>query len=764
MAEVVLTTLKCPNCGANIRAEDLKKPVECLYCGSTVIPTRNQFSNAGAYTPVNTTRVDGIKNSSSALAYIETFFDSFDWDAFAYSDDISILEIDMLVESLMVTSADEKNTWILSFLSTYTPYMKKARSCEHVLDDVVAGYMKGNLDTYSKFDAYKQIVAMLEDTRPSVVKALENAVVNAEKYGASNAEIYDLKTKLDGVKFLNVSVAFETVESIPQIQEYIRQKNERIKSELLADGIDADAEYERALAAIEENKYTDALDILMILHGYRDSGKLIEKVDKLFVISDVLEIAGSLYYLQKARDGESYDLYKVKDRVVSSSPILNKIARIVTNYANRLYYIDTSNRLRCFDLMTCLVNKVYKNEFDPKSVFLKRDGYLYIVARVQNASSDTSSVEFATIKLSNGEIKIVLSNIEKVCQVFDKKIVYVVSEKKGVRITKICDYNGENVMTVGRGVIVEGVVDDSVIYTKPSPNKFNKDIYVISKENEPRLIEKNIYKFDGVYAGKLFYYVGCEYRSSLINVNLDGTQRREMPSCVSKILCNIGEHIYFIRTSGHNSVICKSRIDGSGMCVVADDVEDYIALKNGYMYYLDYYAHLIRVRMDGSGRKDLCKSVKKVLFVDDNKIVFLSTDGKMRGQGEEPDRVVSSIYQIDLLGEGIRKLAYDVKEAKQYDDNFVYYIAEKPATGDTRLDMLFRLDLQTGDIVKLMEIRVSTKKSNMGCLASIIAAVLLLIITFIGISNESMGLLIFGGLGVLIAGVAGICSMLKGTE
>ena len=41
----------------------------------------------------------------------------------------------------------------------------------------------------------------------------------------------------------------------------------------------------------------------------------------------------------------------------------------------------------------------------------------------------------------------------------------------------------------------------------------------------------------------------------------------------------------------------------------------------------------------------------------------------------QSSKTVQSIYAIDFSGSGIIKLAYNVKEAKEYDDNTVYYIA-----------------------------------------------------------------------------------------
>lgn len=63
---------------------------------------------------------------------------------------------------------------------------------------------------------------------------------------------------------------------------------------------------------------------------------------------------------------------------------------------------------------------------------------------------------------------------------------------------------------------------------------------------------------------------------------------------------------------------------------------------------------------------------------------------------------VKSIYSVEFSGEGKRKLAYDIDEAKEYDENTVFFTAVKKS--GTPKKLLNRLDLTSRDIRTLLEV------------------------------------------------------------
>ena len=243
-----LKVMSCPTCGGSLSVENTNEIV-CVYCGNTIVPVKEAApaAPAPAPTPVGeaapafggTIRVEGIKTSSSALAYIEEFFEEYDWDVFAYSQTLSIHEIDKLAASLKSSSADDKNTWIACFKAASVPYLHKVKGCQQILASVISEYKKDSLDAYSKFDAYKRISSMILSSKKSIVANLEKYAEKAGKYGAASVEVADLTAEIEHISSAASVDLYRSIDSIPEIKAFIEEKNTRIAYELESEGINA---------------------------------------------------------------------------------------------------------------------------------------------------------------------------------------------------------------------------------------------------------------------------------------------------------------------------------------------------------------------------------------------------------------------------------------------------------------------------------------------------------------------------------------------
>ena len=372
--KVTLKIMKCPTCGASLKAKNNTEAITCVYCGNSVVPvteatTAPQSEGSAGFSGV--VKVEGIKTSSSALAYIEQFFEEYDWEAFAYAQTLSVAEIDKLVNSLKVSSADDKNTWFACFKAVSIPFANKIAGCKKILASVIEEYKKDNLDAYSKFDAYKRIATMISSRKNAIVSNLEKIASNAGKYGASTTEVSGLIAEIDNIKNLAVIEVYKDIECIPEVEAFINEKNAKIVAELASEGINADTEYAKAKALINEKNYVDALNILLSLKGFSDTKALIEKLDKYFLISDVLEIEGTLYYFKKDNsEQDALSLYPTKDGKISEKAIIKNIGKMITNHADILYYLDGGNKLKQYNLSTKAETKLFDKALDRKSIYV----------------------------------------------------------------------------------------------------------------------------------------------------------------------------------------------------------------------------------------------------------------------------------------------------------------------------------------------------------------------------------------------------------
>lgn len=848
--KTILKSMRCPECGAPLKAKDSTETITCVYCGNSVVPVAEvtpvtQNENTVAFNGV--LKVEGIKTSSSALAYIEQFFEEYDWEAFSYAQTLSIVEIDKLASSLKASSADDKNTWVVCFKAISVPFIHKIEGCNQILCSVIDEYKKDNLDAYSKFDAYKRIASMISSRKNNIVANLEKIVSNAAKYGATATEVSDLKSNIDNIKNLANIDLYGDVEAIPAVKTFIAEKNAKIVEELAAAGIDAEREYEIAKALIDKKKYVEALNALLSLKGYADTNLLIDKIDKYFLISDVLEIEGNLYFFKKdsSEYGTLLSLYPSENGKISDKAIIRNITKIVTNYADVLYYLDGSKKLKKHNLSTKKEEEeVYDKSINEKSIFvynrrvfllansgdyygkkhniieldlakgtirvlvdnvkeivsLTGNKMIYTVSRkvVAESAEDSDKKTYDVVGVFNKQsqkndesdsgikdAKVLLENTKEVVSVVGTKVINTISEKvnsesnEGTEktLTNIVNVDTMDVIELGiKNVSIEGFVGNYVVYTQVSPNEFNKNLYIKSLDsNEPeKLIEQNIFKFCDIIANKLFYYIGNSRNQSLINVNCDGTERREWPLYISEILFEQGGWIYFIRKSGYNSILCKSKLDGSKFSIIAADIEEFIEIKNGYLYYINDVSTLVKVRMDGSNLQELCDDVETVLAVKEDKIIFISVDDRIATNEftQSSAKIVKSIYAVDFSGSGKIKLAYNIKSANTYDENTVYYIAAEEIKSSydqlsKHLDMLYKLDVETNSVEKLLDLQIH-KREEENLMTPFAIAMLVMVLTlfmaFIGFMAEAAVFGVISFIASFISLVVGIMLKLDSKE
>lgn len=763
MAEkVTLKLMKCPTCGANLKVEDAAKNIVCVYCGNSVMPVADSTpvahnSNTGVSGVV---KVEGIKTSSSALAYIEQFFEEYDWEAFTYAQSLSVADIDALTDSLKVSSADDKHTWFACFKAISVPFIYKINGCKKILTSVIEEYKKDDLDAYGKFDAYQRIVAMIVSHKGEIIETLDRIVDKAIKYGALSAEVDRLNAEIDIIKNLAIFDRYVNIEAIPEIKTFIEQKNARIAQELAAEGVDAEKEYLYAKTLIAEKKYVAALNVLLSLKGYCDAKMLAEKIDKYFLISDVLEVEGVLYYYKNdVSTLNTFRLHPTENGKIIEKALIKDIGNIITNYADILYYLDDNGRLKRYNFATKTEEKLFKKRLSKQSIYVYGKK-AFLLANCDDYND--SKHDLIELDLATGMVKTLLMNIRSIVSFADGKMVYTLLQKGNKEsqefvATNIIDVDTTHIVHLGINEInVEGFADHCVVFTRPAPNKYNKNLYIkaLDSESPARLVEENIFRFCDVIADKLFYYIGNTRNQTLININCDGSERKEWPLYISELLFEQGGWLYFVRRAGYNSILCKSRLDGSKFSIIASDIDKFIKIKNGYLYYINSESALVKVRMDGSNWQELCEDVETVLAVREDKIVFVSVDDRITSGAFEmaTTKIVKSVYAVDFSGSGKIKLAYNIKNAKEYDENTVYYTA----VGNEKVDVLYKLDVETNRSEALLSIAVEEESKPLGCAAILLPAIVACFLAFLGLVSDSEGLTVFGIVVAFISIVVGL--------
>lgn len=718
---ITLSVMRCTTCGEKVKYKDGDNELVCLACGNTFLVNEKNKNNEIPSTESmskTTLKIEGIKTSSSALAYIEQFLDSYDWEAFAFNSDIFIDELEEVIESIKMVSADDYKTWIASFISRVIPFSKKMEFRSKIYQTIVAEYKKENLDVYGMYEVYKTVSSSLIDLFDSVKEKASLHLNYAKKYNAPKDEIDNLEQVLSKLTINQIrDTLFDSIEDIPEIQLFISKKEDELVDRLKSIGINASERYEMAQKLVEDRKYIQALEILYTLENYKQSKSIINKIDKLSILSDGIFLYNDkFYHYRKDISAQKYSLYETDSSKKPSIPVVEDVKTIITNYANILYYFSSSsNQIQAFDLNEKKQVLKTNRSFNSIMYLIRKEiakGYF-----VENGTYETTGLSIVELDFKSNKMRAVINGIQSVVAFKDNYVHYVVKEMsdiESVEKTRICNLNTLEIYDISTTPIeVVDFFDKKLLYTIDQPTKYNKNLMIYDfLTNKQVLLESNIIGQCKVVNNKIFYFtVDNLDHQYLISIDKDGKNRIELSPYVKEVLFSSGEWLYFIKSYKYNTALCKMRFDGSNTRTIASQIEKFIKIDNGYLFYIDDSRNLHKVRMDGAKNKTLCYSVTNVLKISSNLILYTAEDHNK----------TTSIYAIDFQKEGRRKAVYNVLQAKLYDDNTIYYthlqtneIKNTDGTSDYRKrHFVSKLNILTFEESKVLENIISEKTD--GC-------------------------------------------------
>ena len=232
-----------------------------------------------------------------------------------------------------------------------------------------------------------------------------------------------------------------------------------------------------------------------------------------------------------------------------------------------------------------------------------------------------------------------------------------------------------NKKVLDRDCYIVAVYDNRILYTLPnqSRNFLNSDLHAYNlKTDEDKVLEYNIFSFFKIIDGKAYYRVGNEKDSSLVSIELDGTDRLEIAHNVSEIRFIRSGWMYFIKGWGYNRVLVKMSLDGKKRVVLCTLLNSLIDMIDNYIYYIDIKNNLRIVRNDGTKNRVICDNIDAdgTVIVDRKNIYFLRNEVK---EYEDDDReepiYTNSLYSIDVNGRNLDKAEFNVEDIKPFNDD-----------------------------------------------------------------------------------------------
>ena len=713
-----LKMITCPNCGTKLKYEKLGETIICISCESPIVVSANDNQEKTQHA-----KVDEIKTSSTALAYIDQFLENYDWESFAFDYDFSIEELDRLVNSLKVTAADDYRTWIAAFTCLVVPFEKKIEYRKKALEHIIEEFKNKNLDAYGMYDAYKNVAKAIITKYDSIKIQATKIIEYAEKYGANEDIIIQCKQQLDSLSIEEIQNSiFEKIEDIPEIVKFNLEEQSKVVAELAQKGIDAEYYYSSAIEDKNQGEHKSAVEKFVKIHKYKDSEKQIKEIENSFLFENTMFIKDKYFYLAKDAEGDStLNAYIVKNFIPSSKPTIKNIKKIIQLYANSVYY-TTDNSFNVYDFTT------NKNTVICKGTVIKYkfDLYnqsMYLVIKKE----DFNGLKHELVKLSlvDQSLTICENKFSKVHGFFKGYCVYEKTKVEGEQYFKsvyVYDLMQNKSYFIGKGSLeICGYIGNNVVYTKNNPDDYNKNLYIVKLEEDakPSQLEANITGECQVFEEKIYYYtLDNEGNKILISINTDGTDRKELATYVDKILFVSGKWIYFKRTYRYNTALCKVSVNGFKVKVIATQIDEFVKLESGYLYYISDNRDMHKVRIDGAKNKILCTSVEKVLLAKDNKIIFTALDRLLSSstslEGAITKTYSKSIYAIDFYAQGRRKAVYSIGEAFNNSENVYFTKTEKSSdAGETSTERyLYKLNVDDYSVTKITKLKTPEKS---GC-------------------------------------------------
>ncbi|MBR3862225.1 MAG: DUF5050 domain-containing protein, partial [Clostridia bacterium] len=413
----------------------------------------------------------------------------------------------------------------------------------------------------------------------------------------------------------------------------------------------------------------------------------------------------------------TFALYEVVDGEPGKKPILSGIDQILTCYGTRLYYFKNTGGVYYFDFASMtetgldrapitdyLFGGKYYIEFNNTGnvFFFKKKLPVSIekrgcVATFFKGAPETeqraNNYAVISVNMRENSVKPLIDAMVDVADYYENELFYTFAEEpekkkkndsevqtpqKIKTILMACNVNtGEKRCVLNEGCEIHNVVGGKIIYSRWTPNDYNKSLLVYDLKSETdALIEDNILDYVCVLKNYVYYTVGNDEFRPLMRNNFEGTERIEILEQAEKIIGNRGNWLYIERGSSYNKALFKLRSDGKEQIFLCSQFKCFVKIAEDNVYYLDAWDNLHIVRPDGRDDRIIAEDLDIIngnldasIIVEEDRIYYV------RKEAVEDNKTSKSLYVMDLDGHNVKKLVFNVDNVLNYDQNTLYYSA-----------------------------------------------------------------------------------------
>ena len=735
----------CPNCNGSLMYEQHDGKVGeddyviCGCCGTKHYVRdlekkhESSLSGASAYVGATASPVSYPDTAESALAYIENYFETYDWNDFMYTSAISVPAIDKVVDNILIKHGASPATWEMQFTAISTPLLKKLNELKNLEKKFFEEYVKSEdlAESFIYFDNYSKTVNNIVAATPSVLKKLNSAIKFYKKYHGSPAVIQQLTAQLETItEKLNAVTPVKDYKSLAGYPEAQRKKQAAISQKLSAKGIDAEAVYSQAVSNFNAGDNHAALGGFYTVAGYKDSYDYIVKLDDFvnFGIADgrFIKLGGNYFILrrqstgilslsnlqqtagaQPVEDGNArFELHRIVNAKEEGAACVTGITKIFAHFGGDLIYLKNNASLCVFDseagsgenAETVIISGKagdFDSNLNPSASDKVRykiaDNKLYLlqkltaVVRVEEKKGCLSmfkknkaqpelkvltnnNFSLVSLDFASGEMRTVIPELIDV-QVWLGEEIFYNKSIGGLEGEGFYAYNyktGETKSVLDNDTEIVDVVNGKIIYFMCAPNDYNKDLYALDLATENNvLLERNVYDYYKTVEGKPYYFVGnynCKTLYSIDLITLKKKEIRKNSSYFNNDAIERNGWLYFTVGLYPNAMLVKMSTDGEKYIVLCPFIKKLVTLKDGYVYYVDVNGKLRSVREDGTENREILDHVENFIEVAGDAIYLLRKEIVDEVNGSYVR--ANSLYKVNLSGEGLQKVAFNVSDAE----------------------------------------------------------------------------------------------------
>ena len=620
-------------------------------------------------------------DAESALAYLENCLDTYNWDDFMLTSELSLSEIDRMVDKILVKSAANPATWELQFKALSDPLLKKINGLATLEEKFFAEYVKSDdlANAFIYYDAYSFIASAISSKGSDVIKKLDNAIKYYKKYKGNPAVATQLSAQLSHLQQkINAVKPVKNYKELPGYEKAYQQKQKHISDKLSAQGINAEEIYNKAV-----NDYKAGADRRATLaafnkiYGYKDAEEYIKKLDAYFTfaITDglIIRLASKYYILKEGAapaftlnlgnkqqqqpeqvDGEHqvdgttyYDLYEIKDTKQDKTPVIKGITDILAHFGGYLVYIKEDKTLCTFnsnagaDTAETEVHKAGKGDYNDakgSTKYFVSGNNLYITTKLKAVTQEKAGCFASLFKKQKDEVKI--------------------SNRNNYALLSLNLANGTADTVIPELIDIMDRYDNQIFYTTATKGEHGEDVETFYSFNMDTKKVKSVLSADtqivDVVDGKVIYFlwVPNNYNMDLYSLNLANGEKTKLDKNVYDYYATIDGKIYYYVGNGSNVTLYSINTDGSDKQEIMVNAQNLgsAVVRSGWLYIQvgsGLNAALKKISVDGKKVVTLCTQFKKLICFQDGYVYYLDTRGALRIAREDGsvNRVVLSDVQ-----------------------------------------------------------------------------------------------------------------------